>query len=748
MMHKCVRPEKKECMPDTTTAVRRSGVNPVAARGCSQHRSYLRLATYGSPPHLAHSSSNSRGRISAPRLRGRPLSSSDSSHISMSSRPATSSTGGFCGCSSIWRAIHCPSKCANHQPLTPPLSRSSWRTNGIRKKRCGRASFFFFDGGGGAAPRALAADCSASGARASDLVCALFWFFIFHAWYTLRRRWNSSRQASSRSTSHDVLIVSRRSAYFHLLRSCFLCSASCFLFPKLYCTPPALALRRLACPVAACALASSDSTCDVLPSAPAWSMASRMASSWSRRSCSSCAASSMAARLRAFSASITLVSLDSFSALMRAFSSSRAASSSSFFCSASIFLRASISASSAFWRSSSSCFLRRSSSICCAILRSRSASSAIFCFSCSFLIDASCLSICAFIAVSSFLTCSAVIDASDCTLAHVFLRSSSTDCTCACIFSLFLGNFSTVLNKSVTCDSSFLRPANPRARGACWRRAMNILTTRCMMIAAVPRARIFDANLSDETHAQAIFFQRCLTSHESTFSTSFTKFSGSDFMIVSNSANFPGRKKTRETPNWKSSSFMPSALNSALANVRGSRAASSGGRTALYMSYRSLNRVRDGYPPCIRSSTETIPAHCSCDRIISAVNTFDFINEFGLTQRTNDARQLLSFSNSTASAFLNLSPSEINVSLPRFGRGSPGRGVKILTRNGSDDASIKNARSAVSASLFFSMKPSTSYPTAPAKWRMMKPSSSRIFEYPAIFDLRGSCRRKWFLYVE
>ena len=33
------------------------------------------------------------------------------------------------------------------------------------------------------------------------VVCVCFLFFIFHAWYTFSRRWNSSRQASSRSIS-------------------------------------------------------------------------------------------------------------------------------------------------------------------------------------------------------------------------------------------------------------------------------------------------------------------------------------------------------------------------------------------------------------------------------------------------------------------------------------------------------------------------------------------------------------------
>lgn len=39
----------------------------------------------------------------------------------------------------------------------------------------------------------------------------------------------------------------------------------------------------------------------------------------------------------------------------------------------------------------------------------------------------------------------------------------------------------------------------------------------------------------------------------------------------------------------------------------GSRRTSSGGIYCLYMLYRSENCVRDGKPPCIRSSTVTIP---------------------------------------------------------------------------------------------------------------------------------------------
>ena len=57
-----------------------------------------------------------------------------------------------------------------------------------------------------------------------DLV---FRFFDFQAWYTLSLRWNSSLQASKSSMSHEVLIVSRNSAYFQLDRSYFV-GFSCF----------------------------------------------------------------------------------------------------------------------------------------------------------------------------------------------------------------------------------------------------------------------------------------------------------------------------------------------------------------------------------------------------------------------------------------------------------------------------------------------------------------------------------------
>mmetsp|Transcript_936 Transcript_936/g.1315 ORF Transcript_936/g.1315 Transcript_936/m.1315 type:complete len:217 (+) Transcript_936:1132-1782(+) len=201
------------------------------------------------------------------------------------------------------------------------------------------------------------------------------------------------------------------------------------------------------------------------------------------------------------------------------------------------------------------------------------------------------------------------IATSPCTLAQAVFSSEITLSTAALYLSLFFGSFSTVSYIDWTFDSSILSSANALARAACVRRAKNILTTFCITIAASPRAAIFELNFSAATMAHATFFHRCFTSHSRTFATSFTRFSGSAFMMVSNSANFPGRKKTFETPNWKSSSLRPRALKRAFANVRGSSLASSGGRTDLYMSYKSLNAVRDGNPPCIRSITVTIPAH-------------------------------------------------------------------------------------------------------------------------------------------
>lgn len=98
---------------------------------------YLPAFLYGLPPFRSHSRLNSCSRISAPRFRVSPVSSRLSSHICMSSTPATSRIGGLSACSSIWRATYWPSKCAYHQPrLFASSGLLLGRTNGIRKYRC------------------------------------------------------------------------------------------------------------------------------------------------------------------------------------------------------------------------------------------------------------------------------------------------------------------------------------------------------------------------------------------------------------------------------------------------------------------------------------------------------------------------------------------------------------------------------------------------------------------------------------
>lgn len=57
-------------------------------------------------------------------------------------------------------------------------------------------------------------------------------------------------------------------------------------------------------------------------------------------------------------------------------------------------------------------------------------------------------------------------------------------------------------------------------------------------------------------------------SHRWTLFISTAKCAGSDFIIWSNSENFPGRKKTFVRPNLKSTSFKPSALNSAYSEIK------------------------------------------------------------------------------------------------------------------------------------------------------------------------------------
>lgn len=66
-----------------------------------------------------------------------------------------------------------------------------------------------------------------------------------------------------------------------------------------------------------------------------------------------------------------------------------------------------------------------------------------------------------------------------------------------------------------------------------------------------------------ESMHHCTFFQREQMSHFLTFWIRMARFSGSDFMIWSNSANFPGRKKTLVRPNLKSFSFSPRALKRA-----------------------------------------------------------------------------------------------------------------------------------------------------------------------------------------
>lgn len=91
-------------------------------------------ALYGFPPCLAHASSNSCSRISAPRLSASPVSFRLSSHMPRSSLPATRSSGFLLGWSSSWRTIHWPLKWAYHHPLLR-FSLSWWDgdTKGTRK---------------------------------------------------------------------------------------------------------------------------------------------------------------------------------------------------------------------------------------------------------------------------------------------------------------------------------------------------------------------------------------------------------------------------------------------------------------------------------------------------------------------------------------------------------------------------------------------------------------------------------------
>lgn len=135
------------------------------------------------------------------------------------------------------------------------------------------------------------------------------------------------------------------------------------------------------------------------------------------------------------------------------------------------------------------------------------------------------------------------------------------------------------------------------------------------------------------------FRQRDRINQDVTLATICFKFSGSDRMIVSNSANLPDRKRNKYVtimisfvytnkrpiaelpialsrtygqniwrdrvfvpglkntlvrPNLKSLSSRPRALNSALQNSRGSNEAKRRGRNDLYRSYKSWNGARDG----------------------------------------------------------------------------------------------------------------------------------------------------------
>lgn len=70
--------------------------------------------------------------------------------------------------------------------------------------------------------------------------------------------------------------------------------------------------------------------------------------------------------------------------------------------------------------------------------------------------------------------------------------------------------------------------------------------------------------MTERVHHWA-FFHLEQISHFFTFLISSARFSGSDFITVSNSANLPGRKNTLVIPNLKSFSFNPRALNRACA---------------------------------------------------------------------------------------------------------------------------------------------------------------------------------------
>mmetsp|Transcript_28188 Transcript_28188/g.39613 ORF Transcript_28188/g.39613 Transcript_28188/m.39613 type:complete len:240 (+) Transcript_28188:337-1056(+) len=233
-------------------------------------------------------------------------------------------------------------------------------------------------------------------------------------------------------------MVSRRSAYFHLLRSCFLCTFSSFLLEKVVVSVFAFALR--APPAAACACASSVSAC----SPCAASIASRIASSWSRRSCSIAAASKAARRASSFCLSWSFLFLESFSAWIRSFSMRSASASASFLCCSSICFRKIASSSAFFLATSSASFFLRSSSIFSASFFNRAASSINACFFCSFLSTSICLLTDLSVSARIFAICSRVISLFALILAIVPSNSLRTPSTCAINFSLFFCIFSTV----------------------------------------------------------------------------------------------------------------------------------------------------------------------------------------------------------------------------------------------------------------------------------------------------------------
>lgn len=49
--------------------------------------------------------------------------------------------------------------------------------------------------------------------------------------------------------------------------------------------------------------------------------------------------------------------------------------------------------------------------------------------------------------------------------------------------------------------------------------------------------------------------------------------------------------------------------------------------------YRSEKWALEGNPPCMSFNTDTIPAHCSCERICPPMKWWDFMLMFGLRQR-------------------------------------------------------------------------------------------------------------------